>query len=187
MASPSDVLVICGMPASAKTTFGNWLREIHGYLHVDLELKDCLTANGLPAFWSRRILELDPPGVQAFVRRLAALEQNTVMTWGFHIDCLGLIEEMTAAGAIAWWFEADRLAARQKFVERGTIIRDGVTQPGTPDLCRFDQQFGTLASHWAEIARVFGDRVIRTLGPDGSYLDPKAIYGHITREAQVSS
>jgi hypothetical protein len=187
MSLPSQVLLICGMPASGKTTFGNWLSETRGYIHLDLELKDCLTANGLPPFWSRRIWELDPPGVRIFVQHLAAREEKTVMTWGFAIDCLGLIEGMISAGAAAWWFEVDRLAAHQKFIERRTIIRDGVPQPGTPDPVRFDDQIGTLANHWAELAPVFGDRVIRTLSPDGTYLDRETILGYLNGGARIPS
>ena len=42
MNSLPHVLLICGMPTSGKTNFGNWLRDTHGWLHLDLELADCL-------------------------------------------------------------------------------------------------------------------------------------------------
>jgi hypothetical protein len=183
MNSPGHVLLICGMPASGKTTFGNWLRDTRGWLHLDLELSDCLTANSLPLFWSRRIWELDAPSLQSFIQHLRSLDRSTVMTWGFHIDCLPLIETMAAADAVPWWFEVDRLAARQVFVGRQTIIRDGLPQPGTPDPAAFDRQFGTMASHWAAISAVFGNQIVRALTPDGAYLHPEVILARLTSEA----
>jgi hypothetical protein len=176
----SQVLLICGMPASGKTTFGNWLRDTHGFLHLNLELKDSLVANGLPSFWpEQRLWSMDPQQVQRFIGYLHTQDRDTVMTWGFHVDCLGLIQEMASVGVTAWWFEVDRLAAREKFASRGTVIRSGVLQPGTPDPVRFDQQMGVLTSRWAEIAMSFGERIIRTLGPDGAYLPPETILGHM--------
>ena len=32
-------LLICGVPGSGKTTFGDWLRDHHGYKHYDFESK----------------------------------------------------------------------------------------------------------------------------------------------------
>jgi tRNA uridine 5-carbamoylmethylation protein Kti12 len=29
--------LICGIPCSGKTTFGNWLRDQKAFLHLDLE------------------------------------------------------------------------------------------------------------------------------------------------------
>lgn len=171
------------MPASGKTTFGNWLRDTHNVIHLDLERSDCLAANDLPLFWSRRIWELDPPALQSFIRHLLSLDRPTVMTWGFHIDCLPLIQTMAAAGTVPWWFEADRLAGRRKFASRQTIIRDGLPQPGIPDPTAFDRQFGTLATHWAAIEVVFENRILRTLAPNGDYLPPEAILACLTGNA----
>lgn len=185
MSQLPPVLLICGMPASGKTTFGNWLRDTRGWLHLDLELADCLTANNLPSFWSRRIWELDPPGLQSFIRHLRTLDRSTVMTWGFHIDCLPLIQTMADAGVVPWWFEVDRLAARQQFSARQLIIRDGLPQTGTPDPAAFDRQFGVLAAHWAELTPIFADRVVRTLAPDRVYLTPEMILAQLEGEAQT--
>jgi hypothetical protein len=177
------VLLICGLPASGKTAFGNWLRDTCGFLHIDLERSDCLAANELPRFWARRIWELDPPAVHAFIHHLLTLDRPTVMTWGFSVDCLPLVQAMASAGAVPWWFEADRLAARRSFASRQTIIRDGLPQPGVPDPAAFDRQFGALAAHWEAIAPIFDTRVLRTLAPDGVYLPPETILARLTGNA----
>jgi hypothetical protein len=106
-----------------------------------------------------------------------------VMTWGFHTDLIALVQEMVSAGVTAWWFEADRLAARQKFSARQTSIRNGVPQPDTADPARFDDATGALVRHWAQIAPIFGDRVVRTLSPDGEYLSPATIFDRIQKAA----
>jgi hypothetical protein len=173
------VLLICGMPASGKTTFGNWLRDTHNFVHLDLELRDCLTSNGLPHFWPERIWNLDSAELGEFIHYLHSLDRNTVMTWGFHTGLIAFVQDLVSAGVTAWWFEADRLAARQRFEARQTIIRNGVLQSGTPDPARFDDTTGSFAREWAQIAPIFGSHVIRTLGPDGKYLSPTAIFDRI--------
>jgi hypothetical protein len=186
---PSPLLLICGMPASGKTTFGNWLRDTHGYLHLDLEAGDCLGANGLPAFWSRRVWELDAAGLVAFVQYLLNQERHTVMTWGFAVDdhCISIVEGMLAAGVVTWWFEADRLAARQSFQERPAGLPGSPRLLGAPDLRRFDEQVAAIASHWAQIAPAFCDRVVRTLDGDGIYLRPEVIFRHLTRKVNENT
>jgi len=184
MTSSPLILLICGIPASGKTTFGNWLRDRHNFVHLDLELQDCLAANGIPRFWpDQRIWNLDSTGVGQFIRHLHSLDRNTVMTWGFHTDLIALVQEMVSAGVTAWWFEADRLAARQKFAARQTIVRNGVSQPGSADPARFDDTTGALVRHWAQIAPIFAGHVIRTLSPDGEYLSPATIFDRIQKAA----
>ena len=59
---------------SGKATFGNWLRDQNAFLHLDLESRDCLAANGPPRFWPARIWNLDEAGLAEFVTCLHTLD-----------------------------------------------------------------------------------------------------------------
>ena len=174
-------LLISGIPASGKTSFGDWLRDSRGYLHVDLDLADCLKITGLPPFWSEkeRIADLDTSRLREFVRHLKTLGKPAVLTWGFNTDLIDFVRELTGFGVTAWWFEADRLAARTRYASRNTVLRNGVYSRGKPDTALFDRYVATVSSNWARMAPLFGERVIRSLGADGRYVDPVSIFDRI--------
>jgi hypothetical protein len=48
-------ILIAGIPASGKSTFGKWLAKTHGFIHVDMELPQTdpssLRAMGLESEW----------------------------------------------------------------------------------------------------------------------------------------
>ena len=171
------ILLISGQPASGKTAFGDWLRDNRGYLHVDLDAADCLKTAGLPPFWKEkeRIANLDSGRLREFVRHVRSLGKPAVLTWAFPTDLVDFARELTSFGVTAWWFEADRLAARQRYAARSTVLRNGVYMRAKPDTTLFDRYVAAVSSNWARIAPIFGDRVIRTLAPDGRFVDPVSI------------
>ena len=164
------------MPATGKTTFGDWLRDTHGYIHLDLESRDCLAASGLRQFWPNRIWDLDPAGLHQFFASLRSLARGTVLTWAFHTDLIPLVRDLVQRGCAPWWFEGDRLACRAAHRRRKRVIRQGVAQPGEPDMQHYDAYVASLVAHWAAIERIFGDHIIRSPRPDGTYLQPDAIF-----------
>ena len=176
MRSFPQLLLICGMPATGKTTFGNWLRDEHGYVHLDLESRDCLEANGLPQFWPERIWNLDESQLADFYAYLRSLNSGTVMTWAFHTDLIPLVRDLVRHGCQPWWFEGDRLASRKAHEMRKRVIKQGVAQPGEPNMQTYDSYVASLVQHWAEIAPIFGDNIIHTLHPDDTRLPYKAIW-----------
>ena len=187
MATNVHTLLISGMPASGKTSFGDWLRDNRGYVHADLDAADCLKAAGLPPFWSEkeRVANLDSGRLREFVRHLRTIGKPSVLTWTFPTDLVDFVREMTSFGVSAWWFEADRLAARQRYAVRGTVLRNGVYTRGKPDTTLFDRYVASVSSNWARIAPIFGERVIRTLAQDGRFVDPVSICDRL--QAAVSA
>ncbi len=167
--------LVCGMPTTGKTTFGNWLRDHRGYLHLDLESRDCLETNGFPSFWPERIWNLDRPGLSEFVTYLRSLGREVILTWAFHTDLIPFVRDMVADGIEPWWFEGDRLAARTRHAGRGQIIQHGIYSRGAPDLEGWDRYVASLVARWAEIEPIVGPNIVRTLDADGGYLHPELI------------
>ncbi len=171
-----QLLLICGMPATGKTTFGDWLRDEHGYFHLDLESRDCLASNGLPPLWPERIWNLDKSRLTDVFAYLRSLHRGTVMTWAFHTDLIPLVADLVRHGCQPWWFEGDRLAARKAHGMRKRIITQGVAHPGAPDMQAYDSYVASLVQHWAGIAPIFGGNILRTLHPDDTRPPYKAIW-----------
>ena len=188
MPAQVQTLLITGMPASGKTSFGDWLRDNRGYVHVDLDAADCLKAAGLPPFWTEkeRVASLDSGRLREFVRHLRTVGKSSVLTWTFPTDLVDFTREMTSFGVVAWWFEADRLAARQRYAGRNTVLRNGVYARGKPDTTLFDRYVGAVSSNWARIAPIFGERIIRTLGADGRFVDPVSICDRLQATAKAA-
>lgn len=173
------LLLICGLPATGKTTFGEWLHNTHGFLHLDLEMRDCLTRNYLPRFWLERIWNLDKAGLAQFVTYLKVRDQSTVLTWAFHTDLIPFVAQLKDHGFVLWWFEGDRLAIRDSYLARGRVLVSGVAYQGTPDIIKCDRYVASLISHWHAIAPLFEPNIVRTLQPDGTYLAAEYIFQQI--------
>jgi hypothetical protein len=188
MPAQVQTLLITGMPASGKTSFGDWLRDNRGYVHVDLDAADCLKTAGLPPFWTEkeRVASLDTGRLREFVRHLRTVGKPSVLTWTFPTDLVDFTREMTSFGVVAWWFEADRLASRVKYASRNTVLRNGVYSRGKPDTTLFDRYVGAVNSNWARIAPIFGERIIRTLGADGRFVDPVSICDRLQVAAKAA-
>jgi hypothetical protein len=107
------VVLVCGMPATGKTTFASWLAGVYSVPHFDLEV----FPGGwpLPAFkpiWDRSPHE--------FVRILRREHNGAVLDWGFPPRCLPTISLLAAEEVSILWLSAPVLFARRSFIRRGT-------------------------------------------------------------------
>ena len=118
--------LIAGVPATGKTTIGNYLQDKFNFIHFDVEsdLINQTIAGGL--FWG---LEID-----RFIEQIAEGGKNIVVTWGFvcdHQHSLDIIHMLQKKGFKFIWFNAEELIARRAFEERGTgNLKDFDTQMG---------------------------------------------------------
>jgi hypothetical protein len=111
--------MLSGIPATGKSTYGRWLAETNGVLHLDLENGD-LDRHGLEAAWAASTSSApEPPEV--FVQALLKLNRRVAIDWGFPPEWLPFVKALHAAGVRAWWFDGDRDAARRRFIQRGTV------------------------------------------------------------------
>ena len=180
------LLLVCGLPATGKTTFGDWLCDTHEYIHLDLESRDCLVTSGLPEFWSERIWDLNDQELRDFFDYLLTHDRATVMTWAFHTDLLPLVRSLVGYGCQPWWFDADRVAARHAFRTRKRIIKEGVIVVGEPDMRNYDWHISSLDQHQEEIASIFNGNTVETLLADGTRLTCTDIWTLINRSAPLT-
>ena len=169
--TPLSILV-CGIPASGKSTFGRWLHETHGFGFVELEARPdaqtSLDQNGLRDAWEQFWTGQD---LRDFPAALLRFESGVVLEWGFPINLIHVVHAFRQAGIVPWWFDGDRLAARELFIRR---------DERPPEL--FDRQFAAISAAWCAIAPVFADRIIRVVHPDGSLEPPSAVLATIAAQ-----
>lgn len=116
MADCSQSIMLCGIPASGKSTYGDWLQQEKGMLFVDVEEDGALEGANLETQWSRLFNE--PSCARDFV---AGLADRTVLAWGFPVRCLPMLAALKEAGLVLWWLDGNRKAARDSFIVRGTV------------------------------------------------------------------
>jgi hypothetical protein len=155
-------LLINGFPCCGKTTFGDWLRDNHGYRHIDFE-----DGNGnvhcATLFASMGVTGVTPP----------PWTEKVVATWAFmpSPDNYKVIGMLVSFGFTAWWFDGDLRLARER-----SIARDGL--PNT--VHHFDSQVTHLTNAREEIAKIYSGRMITTLSSAG-YLSCAEILDRLSR------
>jgi adenylate kinase family enzyme len=110
-------ILIAGVPATGKTTIGNYLRDNSNFRHFDVESEESNpNINQLgKLFWG---LEVDK-----FLEQVEENGKNIVITWGFvcdHPHSLNIIKALQEKGFEFIWFYADEPIARFAFLRRGT-------------------------------------------------------------------
>jgi hypothetical protein len=154
----NDVILIAGIPASGKTSFGDYLRDAKHFLHVDLEAPDEFFISVLDE--SVRVGQ-----VQVFLDVLKQNATNVVLTWGFHPGDFNIIQVLKSAEVELWWFDADEDAAREQFLARGTA-----------PFASFLAQLSRINTAREQIEACFAPRIIETLRADGSFLSRDEIF-----------
>jgi hypothetical protein len=160
--------LIAGFPGCGKTTFACWLADRQQYLQVDME-RGGLDRVGLRQTWDNFVSGVDR---DAFIAQLFTRSSKIVLDWNFPPSALELVAALRERGCEIWWFEGDRLAARQRFLERGT-------EPAIA----FDCHVGNVCAAWRHIAPLVGDNIVRTINVDASFVPHEDVWQRFTRKS----
>lgn len=145
-------ILISGVPACGKTSFGDYLRDNHGFVHIDLEARP-ERQHVLHTLWSRAY----PNGLGSYFSELKKIHPKVVMTWGFPYGCLPLIPNIQQMGVDCWWFDGDMDKAEAEWIKREGHPPSGVAR----------QQFDNLRVHAGEFPAIYGNKFVRTLDKSG--------------------
>lgn len=156
------VVLISGIPASGKSSYGRWLAREKGFMHLDVEQPGVLRQTGLEAQWNDMFAAAS---VELFVKALRLAGPPVVLDWGFPPRCLSIVEALKNAGVDIWWFDGDRRAARESFLSRGSV-----------SVHALDVQMAATEKAWPGIQAVFGSRLIETVSAGPVYLEPGIIF-----------
>lgn len=151
-------ILISGVPASGKTTFGNWLHQNRGFLHLDMEDWD---GTDIHYTWEKHYRT----NMSGFLKAIVPPSKRVVFTWGFPIQCFPIVACLRDAGVTAWWFDADYAAARRDWLDRQQGRGENIV----------DMQLDALKKADWQIRSFYGKNILRTLGRKGRRLTPQQI------------
>src|SRR5947209_2760152 len=106
--------LLSGIPATGKTTFGAWLEQQRGFLHLDVE-EDGLEKANVRIEWDELCKCLC---ADRLMLSLNKVNRPLVLDWGFPVSALPIVRKLKAAGFETWWFDGDIKRARERFVGR---------------------------------------------------------------------
>jgi hypothetical protein len=93
-------ILLSGIPATRKSTFGRYLARNHGFAHYDLERH--------PRGWPKpELKELWERDTAAFIAQLLRYHDRIALDWGFPACCLPMVKELQALGVRLIWFGGD--------------------------------------------------------------------------------
>jgi hypothetical protein len=146
------VLLLCGIPATRKSTFGRYLARKHGFAHYDLE---CYP-RGWPIPELKETWDTDRT---AFVAQLRRHHDRVALDWGFSPSCSPWVEQLMDQGVKLIWLDGDVFRAREEFQKRGGI-----------DMTHFDRQVEAIKR--AGYPHTLNCIVVPALSSSGDFLDP---------------
>jgi hypothetical protein len=155
------LILLSGIPASGKSTYGKWLATNKGYIYWDLENETLEQAGNRANLYLGTDHNLD-----SLVEAITTLTRVVIIDWGFPPDTsLNTVKLLKDKGAELWWFDGDRKAAEISFLKRGNV-------PGEA----LKVQIEKIRIFWPEILRVFKGHIIKTVTRGPEYMSPQAIY-----------
>jgi hypothetical protein len=160
-------MLLCGIPASGKSTFGRYLRDVKGVRYLDLEQK--WTDETLHRTWNRVFEGTDSARhLSAF---LAAVEQDAgpvCLDWDFPVEQLWLVSALRTAGCRIVWFQCDERVARTRFQRRGRGSLD-----------TFATQVLAIRANWPAILEEAQPLIVNVLNRDGRPKSVEALYAEV--------
>ena len=172
MLTQPRVILVAGIPAAGKTSFGRWLSHQHRFIHVELENRAVRDGLKLADPW--RLLR-DRRSRGPLIAAVMGLGPSVVLDWGFPPAWLPAVKHFGDCGAELWWLDGDRARAREEFIACRAVPVD----------C-FDRQIAKIDRWWSEIAAIFGMRRLYVFDRRGSRMAPEHIWAKMTPSSAAS-
>jgi hypothetical protein len=158
------IILVAGMPAAGKTSFGDYLRDKKDFLHVDIEEFE---GSYFHAVW---VAALKLKDMSLFLNTLKERNPNAILSWGFHLDDLQIAADLKKAGVRLWWFDADEARARERFLARGGCAIEV-----------FEAQVKRIRNNRGKIEELFQPNILTTLRPDNGSMTFGEIFEAVRR------
>jgi len=157
-----SLLLLSGIPAAGKSSFGRYLAREHAFAHYDLECH--------PRGWPRPDLKgVWDSSRTNFVARLNEFHERIALDWGFPPTAMPWVHELIATGVRLVWFGADVEKARRLFLQRGGI-----------PVANFDNQ--VLGIQHAGLPNALQCVKVEALTDAGALRDPSEILREVVEE-----
>lgn len=163
---PPGSLLLAGLPATGKSSFGTWLEPHKGYFHLDFDEEALVHQRG---FGQAQDLLWHQHQTVPLIHGLLERQQPIALSWGFAPHFLPTVSQLLPYGFVPIWFTATPTIAWPAVIARGGI-----------DVRYFDQYLAQLRPLEADILAVFGGHVLQPLHDDGTRLSCEMIYTQVS-------
>src|SRR5438309_10557265 len=107
MIPKETIILLSGIPATRKSTFGRYLASQHGFAHYDIEC--------YPSSWPQpELYKTFLNDRHAFVKQLREQHDLTVLDWAFAVRGLPWVDELLRCGVSSIGFSDDISHAREE-------------------------------------------------------------------------
>lgn len=150
---PRQLILLTGIPATGKTTVGNYLRDNHAFHHVDFE-------DGI----SLKQFTANP---ELFLNGLN--QEKVVISWGFVPEAgqISMVNYILSKDFKLFWFEGDHTVVLKKYIER---------DKGTNLDAYYYQMFRIISS---KVVDQISPKIINTFNDAGEYKELTQIIGEM--------
>ena len=156
-----EFILIWGVSGAGKSRYCRWLvRRGYSYLDNDTIAQRMAdgTSNALERFWMSTHIGQTLP--EEFIKSFEG--KRVVVEFGARPDegSLALLRRLIELGANAWWFDGDRKAALESWLDRDVPVPEEYWRIQTR----------AVEAAWPRIAEIFPSRIVRTIGPGRAYM-----------------
>lgn len=165
------IIFICGIPASGKSSFGEFLRDKHGYFYIDMEHSPWADET-IHSVWDLIFKELGNENrIGDFVKVLEAKGDKVVLDLGFvpNDAYFWIISSLRSFGCKVIWFNCPYDVARKRFVSRIT----------SPPIELFEKQMNRISDNWKIIVDRINPEIVEIIREDGKSKTKNEIYTEV--------
>ena len=155
------IVLVSGIPGAGKTNYCEWLEQKEGFLHLDVD--QLLVGNG--AALKLSLINSLGTNPTDFLSKSSKITRSVVIDWGFPVASLSLVKFFQDNGVAIWWFDGDRVAARQSFERRGDAPLEA-----------FQFQMNSIRQNWKDILEIIKDKQLEVIKPGPTYVPHKWIF-----------
>lgn len=165
------IIFICGIPASGKSSFGEYLSDRHDYFFIDMEhdWPDENLHNIWSTIFSPNKDELD---VKRFVDAIAAKSKNTVLDLGFPVNdtYFWIVPLLKRYGCSIVWFECEENIARKRYLARDNRPIEW-----------FETQMQNIKNNWGTIQSIIDSIVINVLKENSTNKTQEELFNELVK------
>ena len=165
------IIFICGIPASGKSSFGEFLRDVYGYFYIDMEHSPWADET-IHDIWDFIFSDLgNEDRVNDFIKVLGTKGDKIVLDLGFVPNDIyfWIVSSLKKFGCRIIWFNCSYDVAKKRFTNRQTSL----------PIELFEKQMRRISDNWEAICDRINPQIIEMVSEDGKSKTKNEIYTEI--------
>lgn len=172
------VIFICGVPASGKSCFGNFLKDKHDFFYIDMEYSPWPDEK-IHRTWDLIFGQLgDENRISSFLDDLKTKGNKIVLDLGFVPNDIyfWIVSSLKKLGCRIVWFDCDEKEARERFSKRENRVIHPLV-----DSEPFNIQMKRIQKNWGRVVRELQPTIVNVLKTDRLSKSQEEIYREVFR------